>query len=297
MKKLLILLFCGVLLGFASFKNLSGYAVKSSKITSKAADATISETLNGVNEGTAIGLINQFESEVYKKQKLPQINFWYSLSVLKKMIAVIRDDKLIGLNADGIRLYFTGDAIGGVNNILFVTTIDDTTNKGNHIDYYTHRSNALFSDLNRYGKLFNRINPHGASLYPEGNPNGNGQGCTERQSANSLEVPVAQAMVKQFADAQTIDTALINTKSVWFPVSVFKEILKDANSDGMRVYIARGTASAADIHRRNRDTFIITSTEKTAGIEVHTDFFFCKTVSSNMSPALDNGSLCPNSCN
>lgn len=272
---------------------------------------TIKETLNGIDSTTAANMISEFGKNVYKKQKLKKLNFWFKKSVVVDILTVIKAEKSAGIKVDGIRIYFVGDPKNPTNkSILLVTTTGSGIDSLPHKDYYSHCADAaLFSNQDRFGQYFDSTSAD-ARLYTIQNGNEDDLNCAFGTHPNYILRDSAKNMVKRFGNAN------INTKAEWLPTQVFQDIADDVVSDGMRIYYAGHSAKPNKQNNKNRDAFVIVTTKPDPkNSSNHIDFFYCTKsaeklnnkmsaapkvpfkINSVLTAAQDNGGLCPNNCN
>lgn len=284
----------------------------------------IDESLNGIVRTMAQGEIDTFKNSYWKKNHLERMDFWIDINVIKDIVKLLHDEKKIQdtLGAkhkvDGIRIYFVPDKTNGMS-LVMVTTVDssivinplthDTLRY--HHDYYLHAdTEAIFKDKNVCGiptKYENR--KKGARLY-SGDINGADNGCATTIDGGVSTVMASDAvtMVNGFCGNKD---STINTKAVWYGTGVFERVLKEGKGcDGIRIYFARHLST--ERNNPNRDTFLMTTTEKDSTDSTnHNDYFYCKTITAidkhgkttktkivyMKLPPFDNGGLCPNNCN
>jgi hypothetical protein len=254
------------------------------------------ETLNGVDEKTARGMIDFFKNKIYNQAKFTKLNFWFGINVVNDIVTLLHDEK-----ADGIRIYFVCDTQNTANmSILLVPT----TRVGNvpsevHQDYYLHSSSEqLFTDKGIAGLQYKEGESSGAKLYTRSGE-ADDPSCDFPHHPHYLKRADAENMVIGFGKNN------INTRAEWFPTSVFEDIISNKRTDGMRIYFATHADTVSeDTTYRKRDAFVIATTEKDISDSTnHNDYFDCVAFLNlniprhRLIPGQDNGSLCPNNCN
>ncbi|WP_183575851.1 hypothetical protein HDF18_18260 [Mucilaginibacter sp. X5P1] len=278
-----------------------------SNVSGKTPTGSVYKTLNGVDQKTALDMITHFDTSFYNKQKLPQLNFWFGLEVLRDIVTLIRNDSVSQIKAnhhvDGIRIYYAASLdTPSKFSILLVTTVD-SVGDSLHRDYYLHSSERLFTDTGIAGNVFKRGQCPGANLY-----NWKLGGFIDDITCNFKDHPhyikrhMGRKMVKAFG------SDVVNTRGEWFPKDLFEDAVNDSRCDGIRIYFAKHPPKGnIDTIFNNRDAFVIVTTKEDKKNKFnHKDYFDCNTFQESVSKysghdlfsaGEDNGGLCPNNCN
>ena len=300
--------------GCCNYTSLSNNIEKNNVTLNKPLGDVVYKTLNGVLQSTACGKTADFDTNYYYKQKLPQLNFWFGITVVKEIVNLIHDEFVLQASAshkvDGIRIYFASNSKTSSISILLVTTLDSIGAVGNtpeHHDYYQHSSSEpLFSDQNIAGQSFTRNECSGANLY-KWRLFGfvDDITCKFKNHPHYVRRHTGRKMVKSFG------SDVINTKAEWIPTSVLEDAINDPKCDGIRIYFGKHPAKdKVDSIYNNRDAFVIVTTKVDKKDNTnHIDYFDCSTFQRSadknthapfiervFSPGQDNGSLCPNNC-
>ena len=271
-------LFFGLLLSMA----LSSWKPSQKKNeTEKHLAQTVDESLNGIPHQKALDEITDFGTNYYNIQKLQQLDFWYGINVIKEIVKLLHDEISAQDAAhathkvDGVRIYFVHDATSkyGIS-LVFVTTVDSVDSFGRklHHDYYLHAdSEQLFHDNYANGTPSSYKDKKPGERLFSGDLSGAGTGCApgdpDPGNVNTID---AYNMVRDFG------SDIINTEAEWYPTSLFEKVLKEGGvCDGIRIYLVRHPDSAT-VDFKNRDGFIITTTQKdTKDSTNHNDYFYC----------------------
>jgi hypothetical protein len=278
MKKLAIGIFANLLLTVSCQKNENHQST-----------ATISVTLNGINQTDAAAMIRHFDEERFNDANPTKTNVWFDRTTIERMYNLVKAE-----GGDGIRIYFISDLnTSGPslrNSIALVSTKANgksaTAPSGmRHRDYYEHAANnPLFSNL----KSINGAVTYGAEknntvLYTTCDT------CAvETQNSTNHH-----HITRQFAEkmAQGFGKHFINTISEWFDLDLFDKITKDGNSDGVRIYFGTKPKGADN---SDRDGFVLIKTAHGITSGTHVDYFGSQT---DRDGGQDNGEQCQYNCN
>jgi len=313
MKKLLSVIATGVLLAAIAGCG-GGNKKKITDIMPAVPSSTVYKSLNNIDQATAEALIKSFHDNIYKKQSLSKLNFWFDINVVKDIVTLLHDDAKSQAGAkykvDGVRIYFASDVTNPSKiSILLVTTTDsiyDPVLKTKlHHDYYAHLPENLFNETGVAGSVsLPGVPSSGAKLYAVSGNTSDDASCDFSTHPHYIKRADAEAMVRGFGN----DVA--NTVSEWFETDFFEKLAAVPGCDGIRIYFATHTPTEA-MDVRNRDAFIIATTgqDPQNGLP-HSDFFDCRPIQKSAikheqsyfrslpkEAPEDKGEMCPENCN
>ncbi|MFD0795546.1 hypothetical protein ACFQZX_18130 [Mucilaginibacter litoreus] len=268
------------------------------------------KTLNGVDQQTAGQMIRNFEQQMTTLQQAP-ITFFINKDMVAKIVKVLDADAAStpagSPKPDGVRVYFAKKSAAEPLTLLIIATREfksaaqpDKT----HDDYYEHSSAAadvLFNPQQTKLEIKATYNDPGATLFKRCTTCTDDTSCGE--DAHYLRRKDAEDMVANYTAHP------FNTRAEWFDTEMLRDMVKDQQCDGIRVYLARHLPNDQVARNRNRDTFILTTTKLVTPGNYYEDYFDCHTLKNFVKkyedkighgmfpPPFDNGELCPTNCN
>lgn len=291
----------------------------------KNATVYLQKSLNGIDSADVETFKQDFDSNILKKV-IPRakVSVWFSIDIIKQMRNLLfkeqagRSSSSLGV-PDGFRLYFISQTSDKSDLSIAVVS---TKNAGPyptdmtqtwHKDYYYHDAidPLYFPARNIMGEKIQGDNGGGAGLFRHCQGN-----CPDNSCVVSNHT-ISRFFGETLAGAFGND--VINTQSVWFDYGLLESILSvkmKKTPDGVRIYygnygsydskgvpIDSARDSNGNFVKKDRDTFIITLTEKGGKSKQHMDIFDCNAIEKtwvnflDVGGALNNGELCPSHCN
>lgn len=262
-----------ILLGVAAILLLASFLLAfKSKYLKTTPLSPITATLNGVDDKTAIAMIDNFAKNYDKDIGAKSVSAWYNVDQLKAINTLLmKEHKDQSIQTDGVRIYFGSDAPVSPGNtkltnikIFLVSTkprIPLDPNKSDHIDYYNHSDDFLKTEIgiatddngdlvrNQGGSLFNQKPPLSGACY--------------KPSTHFLPGGLAYIWTQaRYEHGPKPDLSAYNTKSEWFSycfINYILTVITDTNKSftGLRIYLGKGFV---DKKKRIRDVFILVPT-------------------------------------
>ncbi|HEY4327058.1 MAG TPA: hypothetical protein VGN20_23935 [Mucilaginibacter sp.] len=286
---------------------------------------TTYKSLNGFSQLDAKNMISPFQA--LNSQAPQKTSVWFDKKIINNMIKLLKSE-VAQKKTDGIRIYFAYDNSHNETVIVVSTYNSGVPNSKSeekdtyHEDYYDHLSMAaLFNMKYSNGTAFpiSGLPCHddcggGAVLYGP-SPGGDDASC-DSASPHYLTKLQCETMVQYFVQ----NTTNINSTGEWFDIDMIKAFAKESSKikhyDGIRFYFARHPDTPARYkYLRDKDAFVVVTTQSTVDPKVHKDYFNCKealaiyndlkyfkmqknekasfAITSN---GQDNGELCPSNC-
>lgn len=269
------------------------------------------KTLNGIDQKDAEAWILNFHNArtTNPNLKVEALSYFLNKEMVEKIVDLlnVEPNPTTTHTTDGIRFYLAKKTVGDPETmLLLVSTIDSANTQYTHHDNYRHATSPLYdatSDIKiRPEKKWSQA---GAVLYthcescPDIEPS-----CANVVRIGSVPRSYAQSMVDEFNGRS------MNTDGVWFPLQMFRDIIKQSAFNGIRVYLATypdGKYSPSiNEDYDGRNTFVLMSVDKTMK-----DDFVCDPQTAKFEiigkkiiryrrpwggPAQNNGELCPDNC-
>ncbi|SEO08269.1 hypothetical protein SAMN05192574_105237 [Mucilaginibacter gossypiicola] len=258
----------------------------------------INTTLDGIPMVKAKTMIDEFKSVGWDQLVPQRTNYHISAKMFKAMIQMlVNERKAEGVAVhpiDGIRIYFIKDPYSMTGPLItFVSTRRDSTqwkkdtSRSVHQDYYQHSgSDPLFKLPNLTAEVFHDDNKKGALLYKR-------TIFTRKYcfwASDYVRRDTAEMMARAFAKGLK---PTFNTYSVWYRLELFENIASNSFDGGLRLYVANHIK-----YQKDRNTFLIIPTKRDVSKKRYVDDFSCDSVKAFfVTPANDNGELCPHHCN
>ncbi|MFI5163423.1 MAG: hypothetical protein ACHQHN_19245 [Sphingobacteriales bacterium] len=280
MKKLLFGL-CIIAISAAFFPAQQNKPIKASP------KAPGDKTLNGIDYDSAIGMINNFNTDYPSDVGLKSACAWFNKDEIQKMQTELT--RQIGV-IDGVRFYLGEASKNGTElkiEILMLATqlkapAQVTTGHTSIYGDYPLKNSSISNQLGQYysSQAFKALSD-GGLLYGDHQPAMGGP-CSN-PDVHLLNSNDAYTWVQKRHDIDDPtpnkrDKSAYNTKGEWFDAcfisTLFDAILKDSNNlDGLRVYLGEGRL---DEYNKARDVVILVPTHQDVDdANVHKDDFRC----------------------